>query len=225
MKTKALLVATSLLLTGSLTFAFVGGEVDFENFSNSLIYTNSVHNGPATGLISGTPGVVNPFQPGAYIFALFAAPTNQTTVDASLAGWDSAGLSYAVNTATPGLINGNDDQSGPGSTLAGPWGSGEVANFLVVGWSSNIGDNWGAASAWWNNGNPNSGPSGWFAISDIASNVVVGGNPYPIPTIFGSTPGYEIQGFTLNLYTIPEPSTLLLAGFGVATLLALRRRK
>jgi hypothetical protein len=221
MKTKILLLIASVFLTGSLSFGI--GEVDFENFNNSLIYTNSVHNGPATGLISGQPGVVNPFQPGAYIFALFSAPTNRTTVDASLSGW-SLETADGVNTATPGLMNGNDDPSGPSATIFG-WVPGEVANFLVVGWSSNIGQNWGAASAWWNNGNPNSGPSGYFAISGIATDVVVGGSVFPIPTVFGPTPGYEIQGFTLNLYTIPEPSTFLLAGLGVAALLALRRRK
>jgi hypothetical protein len=125
---------------------------------------------------------------------------------------------------TPGLINGNNLSDAAYGPLIG-WGSGETANFLVVGWSANIGTTWGAADGWWNNGNPNSGPSGYFAISGIATDVVVGGNPYPIPTIFGPTPGYEIQGFTLNLYTIPEPSTFLLAGLGAAALFALRRRK
>jgi len=61
-------------------------------------------------------------------------------------------------------MNGNDDTAGPGATLLFQ-PAGLPANFLVVGWSRNIGDNWGEASAWWNNGNPNSGPSGWFSIS------------------------------------------------------------
>lgn len=168
--------------------------MDFENFSNSLIYTNSVHNGPPTGLISGDH---------AYYFGLFAAFTNQTIVDATLSGWSFEG--YATNTTIAGLINGNnlvsDAAYGP---LIG-WGSGETANFLVVGWSANIGTTWGAASAWWNNGNPNSGPSGYFAISGIAQDVVVGGSVFPIPTIFGPTPGYEIQGFTLNFYDLTTP--------------------
>ena len=205
---------TIAVLLGAAYNAFaIGGEVDFENFAssytNEYIYTNSVHNGPATGLISGTPGVVNPFQAGSYLFVLCAAETTTTNLDhfddhsTSLVngGWDmSVSLPYGVNTATPGLMNGNDDTSGPGSTLIG-WGPSEAANFVVVGWSANIGDNWGAADAWWNHGNPTNVPSGWFGISDIAQDVVVGGGPYPVPTVFGPTVGYEIQGFTLNLYT------------------------
>ena len=80
-------------------FAAPIGLVDFENFNNSLIYTNSVHNGPATGLMSGPAGTMSPFNapPGSYVFMVFAAPTSQTTVDASLSGW--AAEAYGVNTA------------------------------------------------------------------------------------------------------------------------------
>ena len=225
----ALLAATGILLSvPSLSFGAVIGEVDFENFSNSLIYVNS---GSGPVLMSGTAGQMNPFQAGSYIFALFAAETKTTTIDATLGGgrsldnggWDWTGA-YGVNTATPGLMNGNDNTD-PGTWIGG-WGEGEAANFAVVGWSANIGDNLGEALAWWNNGNPAaSGTSGYFGISDIAQDVVVGGGPYPVPTIFGPTAGYEVQGFTLNYYSVPEPSTwaMLVGGFGA--LLAFRRRR
>jgi len=224
MKTKTLLlIAGGLigLVYATRVFAATGGEVDFENFSNSLIYTNSLHNGPATGLITGDH---------AFYFALLEGFTNATTIDATLdngtplanGGWGFTG-DLATNATTSGLIYGNDDPSGPGATVGIP--SGLPGNYVVVGWSANIGTTYSEAKTWWNNGNPNSGPSGYFAISGIATDVVVGGGPYPIPTIFGPTPGYEIQGFTLNLYTIPEPSTFVLAGFGVAALLIFRRRR
>ena len=105
------------------------------------------------------------------------------------------------------------------------WPSGYPANFAVIGWSANIGTSYGAATAWWNNGNPNTGPSGYFGISDVAQDILVGGNPYPVPTIFGPTAGGEVQGFTLNYYSVPEPSTIALMGLGVAVLSITRRRK
>jgi hypothetical protein len=193
------------------TTSFGQGIVDFENFNNSLISTSG---GPTTGLISGPVGT--------YYFTLLSAPTSQTTVNNSLTGWDLAS-SYGYNTTTPGLMNGNITTD-PGTLVLG-WGPGEAANFLIVGWSANIGTSYGAATAWWNNGNPNAGPSGYFGISDIAQDVLVGGNPFPVPTIFGPTPGGEVQGFTLNYYSVPEPSTLALGGLGSAVLLAFSRRR
>jgi hypothetical protein len=195
--------------------------VDFENFSNSLIYTNSVHNGSATGLISGPQGT--------YYFMLLSAETNTTTIDATLGGGrnlDDGGWSPEIrgqNTGTPGLMNGNDDPIGPGATTSVP--DSTPANFAVVGWSANIGPNWSDALAWWNNGNPNSGPSGWFGISSVAQDVLVRDEFEGPPTIFGPTPGYEIQGFTLNLYTIPEPSTWALVVSSLSAMYALRRRQ
>ena len=47
---KKLVTIAALVGAASVSFAQL---VDFENFNNSLIYTNSVHNGPATGLMSG----------------------------------------------------------------------------------------------------------------------------------------------------------------------------
>ena len=212
------LVTIAALFGAALSpFAAPSGIVDFENFNNSLIYTNAVHNGPATGLMSGTPGYYA--HPGAYYFEIFAAPTTTTTVDASLSGWLPVS-GYGYNTATPGLMNGNVTTD-PGTDVLF-YGPGENANFLVVGWSATIGGNWGEASAWWNDGNPNSGPSGWFGISDIAQDVVVGGGGVPVPTIFGPTVGYEVQGFTLNYYQVPEPSTFALVGLAGAVLLIFR---
>lgn len=202
-------------------FAFAQGIVDFENFNNSLVSINSVHNGPATGLMSGPPGT--------FYFALMQGFTNATSIDATLdngtslanGGWIFSG-NLAKNTSTSGLLNGNYTTD-PGVDIVGE-GPGDLANFAVVGWSANIGTTYADAKAWWNNGNPNSGQSGWFSISSIAQDVLVGGGLYPVPTIFGPTPGYEIQGFTLNYYLVPEPSTLALAGLGSLAFILLRRK-
>jgi hypothetical protein len=188
---------TTVTLLGAVSLAGAGGIVDFENFSNSLIYTNSVHNGPPSGLISGAPG--------AYYFALFSACTNHTSVDATLNNGIGCGWVYealGTNTAIPGLMNGNYTTD-PGVDVSDPDGS--QANFVVAGWSANVGRTWAEAKAWWGNGSPNITLPGYFAISSIARNVVAGGSVYPVPTIFGPTPIYEVQGFTLNLYSNPPP--------------------
>jgi hypothetical protein len=106
-------------------------------------------------------------------------------------------------------MNGNYTTD-PGTDMLG-YPPGSPANFVVVGWSANIGTTWGIAQAWWNNRNPNSGPSGYFAISSVATDVIVGGGGVPVPTIFGPTVGREVQGFTLNYYEVgasPPPFTI-----------------
>jgi hypothetical protein len=199
--------------------SFGQGIVDFENFNNSLIYTNSVHNGPATGLMSG-PG-------GTYRFAILAAEPTTTTIDATLdngTALDAGGWSFeddtGTNTATPGLMNGNYTTD-PGIDIVG-WGPGEAASFAVVGWSTNIGTTYAQAKAWWNNGNPSAGPSGWFGISSVAQDVLVGGSIFPVPTIFGPTAGGEFQGFTLNYYSVsgPIPPVLNIAQSGASVLIS-----
>jgi hypothetical protein len=210
-----ILVATSVFLAASLSFG--QGIVDFENFSNTQISTN---NGPATGLITGDH---------AYYFALLEGFTTATSIDATLdngtslanGGWIFSG-NLATNTPTPGLLNGNYTTD-PGVDITSPPGFSE--NFAVVGWSANIGTTYAEAKAWWNNGNPNAGPSGYFAISSIAQDVVIGGGTVPVPTVFGPTVGREVQGFTLNYYSVPEPSTFVLVGLAAAALFISRRPK
>src|SRR5882672_1455284 len=118
---KKLLAAGVVFGAGSLAFAH--GIVDFENFSNSLIYTNSVHNGPATGLISGSPAK--------YYFALLMGFTNATiSTDNGIAlancGWIYEDL--ATNTPSQGLLNGNYTTD-PGVLVDQT--SGDPANFAV----------------------------------------------------------------------------------------------
>ena len=83
---KTLLVISSVLVgLTCATGVSAQGEVDFENFSNSFIYTHPVHNGPR----NWTDKSVHHY---AYYFALLEAPTSHITVDASL----SAGLGSSI---------------------------------------------------------------------------------------------------------------------------------
>ena len=194
---------------------FAQGQVSFANFSNSLISTNTVAGGPTTGYTSGPVG--------SYYYGLFWAPSTQTNVDASLTGWTFTG-NYATNTASPGRLNGNYTID-PGVYIP-PWGVGATLNFLIVGWSSNIGHDWPTAQAWYAQAllGANS-TAGWFGVSSVARYVLIGGGPTPVPSIFSLGP-YAIGGFSLDrMDPVPEPTALALLVPGLVGLLRLRGRK
>jgi hypothetical protein len=216
---------TIAAICGAASASFGQGFVSFANGTAAAthISTNSVPNGAATGQIGTTVG--------SYYFALFVAPTNTLAVDNSLTGWTYLS-GVGTNSGVLGRFTGNT--STDGFTVAG-YASGATANFVVVGWSSNIGTSWAQAQAWFNQGSP--ATAGWFSISSIAYGTIVGGGPTPVPAIFGPNPGQiggpdfaggtHAGGMVLNYYTgtIPEPSTFALAGLGAAALLIFRKRK
>ncbi len=75
-----------IVVIASVSWSFGQGLVNFRNNSTRLTSTNSVSGEPATGLMSGP---VN-----SYYFALFSAPTTQTTVDSSLTGRAFTGCAF-----------------------------------------------------------------------------------------------------------------------------------
>ena len=67
---------------------------------------------------------------------------------------------------------------------------------------------------------------GAFWGSSTVINPSTSTSPAPGTPLFGSTPSSTQFGtFALNVVTVPEPSTLVLAGLGAASLLLFRRRK
>jgi len=197
--------------------AFGQGTVNFSAgaATNTRLATNSAAGGPTTGQISGA---------GNYYFALFVAPTSVTSAGASLdptgSGFTFFGA-YGTNTAAVGRFTGNpttDDVAVPG------YGPNASANFVVVGWSANIGVTWASFSSWYRNGSPNTF-TGWAGESAVAQNVQLGGGLTAPGNIFGSNPG-QVLGFTLGqINPVPEPTTFALAGLGAAALVIFRRRK
>jgi len=104
---------------------------------------------------------------------------------------------------------------GNGVTVNG-WGAGVTLSYAVVGWSSSLG-------ATFNNAWLTKAPTGGlFGESAIATGSA-GGGPQALPPLqpFGGT-GIP-TGFTLT--SVPEPSSMALAGLGAAALLIFRRRK
>jgi hypothetical protein len=92
--------------------------------------------------------------------------------------------------------------------------------YEVAGWSASLGPVFNPN--WLNN--QFGGVSGFFGVSGIASGAAGGGSPVPAPALplFGGT---GLQGFSMTPTTVPEPTSMALAGLGAAALLIFRRRK
>jgi len=170
-------------------------------FAQGLVTFN---NGPTTQITSGPAGntaALAAGNPGAYYFALLTS--------AAQAGPFTFSGAYATNTAGAGRIAG-------GTATLGSVAPGATFYYEVAGWSSTAGATWNPT--WLVNP-----PAGVFGVSPIGTGTAGGGNP-PAPAwnIFGGT---GLAGFNLNPTTVPEPSSMALAGLGAAALLIFRRRK
>jgi len=174
------------------------GRVTFANTSTTLISTNAIPGGVASGLIN---------QPvGSYYFALFSAPSG--TVDTTFFAFTGY---YGTNTVTAGRFNGGQPPV-PG------YEPGNFVSLLVRGWSANAGHDYSSVIDYLDNPTFDA----WYGESQIAT-VLVGGGAIPIPFIFGSQLG-QIPGFTLEMHTIPEPSSAALVGLGLTAMWLLGRR-
>jgi hypothetical protein len=197
------LIALLPSLYGQGTVSFYSG--------GAFIATNSVPGGPSTGLTWDRS-----IAPNAFYYALFVAPTNQLTVDNTLAGWTFTG-NYATNVGA-GRLFGNYDTAPPnnyfGVVIPGylPGGS---ANFVILGWSANVGHDWSTVGPLVQDGSIRG--LGFFAISGIGVGMTLAGGATPPANVMGTGFPQEIPSFTLNA-PIPEPATwpLLMAGGAVA---------
>jgi len=207
---------------GVASLSYGQGTVNFAAGASATtrISTNSAIGGATTGLISG----------GGYYFALFVAPTTTGTNWGLSTSWDptTAGFSlvnggaYGTNGAAAGRFSGNPTSTDPLTVAGFPTSS--SAEFVVVGWSANVaGPSWAALAAW-RNGASGGPQTGWLGHSFVADNVQLGGGAIPAGNIFGANTG-QVPGFALGMVTIPEPTSMALAGLGAAALVIFRRRK
>lgn len=192
---KKLLTIVALACATSLASA--QGLINWANTSATLISVN------------GSSMAVRADAATTYNFGLFVAPMG-TAAPAGVAdaNWQFV-AAYALNsTAAAGagrMLN-------PGVATVTGYGAGTSVNFIVRAWQSGSGGaDWAAAM-----------PGLTYIGTSSLGTAVLGGGVIGTPSAFGINPG-QISGF--NVIPVPEPSSMVLAGLGAASLLLFRRRK
>jgi len=201
-------ILTVIALAGITTLSYAQGIINWQNSSATLISAG------------GTP---TPNIAGQFIYAVFFAPSTAAAGN----GQASTGpldpvfqnpAAYNTNAAAAGRLttrSGVDVGGAPGS----------MVDFIIRGWSVNAGRTWAEALAFYNNGSP--AADMYIGQSLIANDFVLGGGAIPVNGIMGTLPN-TAQGFNMALVpgvVVPEPSSVVLAGLGAASLLLFRRRK
>jgi hypothetical protein len=142
--------------------------------------------------------------PGAYYFALLTSPVGANTFTfANVLG---------TNQTVAGRFNG-----GANVQVSG-WAAGAARDFKVAGWDSSL------LGSTFNSSWLTSNPQG-FGLSTLGTGQAGGFNgtgTLPNLNIFGGATGIQ-NGFLVT--TVPEPTSMALAGLGAAALLIFRRRK
>jgi len=220
----------SALLT--VTPSTAPGYILFENPNVTLdkIFTNSAVDGPATGLTAPVGWQ--------YFYALFSS-TNATSVHgqtAAMLGADSTNYAFGDSNWTlvtygtnqwKGMIISAAPTKGELNVVPGGT-AGSTAQFVVVGWSANVGIDIATVQSWFNAGNPAS--DGWIGQSAVTGPLELGSGTGAIPTtsVFGTNAPY-VQGFTLGLaspsssesYALPSVTPALVKTLIAANLVQL----
>lgn len=199
-------------LAGATLYASAQGTVNFVNTSGTLLSAGG------TSMLSRNNG-------GTYYFAVFLAPSTTVTAAGQASTLTDPNFqivgTYNTNSATANgaLVNraavdvGTSRGYQPGTTV----------DFIVRGWSANAGLTWAEALAFYNGGSP--AADMWIGQSLVGNDILLGGGAIGNTALFG-VGIQQIGGFNMPLVpSIPEPSSMVLAGLGAASLLLFRRRK
>lgn len=186
-------------LVGAVTASFAQGTVQFSN-------------GALSRLSVGDPGsaVQIPLTAN-YTFGLFygiGESTSLTFLSAQLG---------ANSTASLGVIVNPTDRKSPLNTVGIPGTTPGQADVWIQfkGWESSFGTDWARAET----------QGAFFGSSKIVNVAALGPATGPGVAIWQGATGTvttQIQAFSLT--SVPEPTTLALAGLGVAAMLIFRRR-
>jgi len=215
---KKVILAAFALTTAASVFA--QGTVVFNNRSGATSHVwaggnTQIRGNAATGdspagstsyaglVLIGSGGTVGQFGASTTLAQLLAAPgANQA----------ESSLQPAIPTTTFRTGTGAGNIVGVTATLAGVPADSAVATLEMVAWdnSSGLYPTWAAASSHWLAGEIAGGTSGTFNVNSV------GGQSFPAATMD------NLRSF--NIYVVPEPTTMALAGLGAAALIIFRRR-
>jgi hypothetical protein len=211
------IILTTLVSAATLA-VFAQGTVNFSNLSTALT-------SPPDRLVRfGTNGFGNPSGVSGAPAVTNVIPTlvAQLYYGSSTAVADSL---VAVSTA-PGTLRGSTSASagtwfGNGTRTISGFNPGDTVNLQVRVWDISKGTDFLAATASANLPNYAGANGDWYGSSAIFQYTITT-NPTPAPSEFNMN---AFTGFSLSFVSVPEPSTLALAGLGAAGLLFIRRRK
>jgi len=193
---KLIISAAALSLVAVATHSNGQGTV---NFNSSTSPTFCITSNQLTGVTAR-------ITPSQYTFGLYFASSAAGLSDSSLAP-----VLTVTGAGFPGSISGN-------SALPVPGIPNGTFFFEVKGWTTTAGNSYSSALAAAQTDNT------IFVGSSAIGQVTLGHDNVPAGVIFGNIPGTTVASPVL-FNVVPEPSTMVLGGLGVAALAFFRRRK
>lgn len=200
-----------------LTLAVLVGATAVSSFGQGTLLWNNTSGTLVSLDGSSAPARVSPAT--TLNFGIFIAPIGTAAPAAGLAGlsdpnWQFAGA-YGLNSTA---VSGVGRMQNPGQAAIAGFTAGTSVNFIIRAWQVGAG---GVAAEWATARNSLS----YVGTSSLGF-LVLGGGAIPDSSAWGTTSSATVQqvgGF--NVVPVPEPSSMVLAGLGAASLLLFRRRK
>jgi len=230
MKKLAITIGCTVAVAGA---AFAQGTIQWENVAGNF---NGATNGTAyssfeaqSGALQTTTGVTVGSATAQYYYELLTTTTATSvpTTVSGLSAWTDTTLEAENGAGANGRITQLNSSS---DAVASGWAAGATQNFILVGWSANLGTSWSTVLNELQNWSSDFTANAYFDVSSMGT--LASGTANPGPLLFGSTTGQindttaGSDPMTLNLLgTVPEPTSLALAAMGGASLLLFRRKK